>query len=84
MKTNRKTLTSTVAAVALAAAVIAASGPVFAQESGAIPVRYHQRAGHAYQPSQSQDIYQSNAQGRQPYTNPDRDYFSGANAGAEY
>jgi hypothetical protein len=90
MKTYRKISMATVAAAALAATVIAVSGPAFAQiseASGSISVRYQPRvSGHAYRPSQSQsgDIYESNAQGHQPYTNPDRDYFSGANAGAEY
>jgi hypothetical protein len=71
MNMHRKTSTSVAVAVALAAALVAASGPAFARQRVSGPV---------YQSSQSRDIYQSNAQGHQSYTNPDRDYFSGLNA----
>jgi hypothetical protein len=82
MKTNRKISTAAMTAATLAAALTASSVPVFARAGeGLVPVRYLSRgSAHAYQRSQSQDIYQSNAQGHQSYSNPDRDYFSGLNA----
>jgi hypothetical protein len=70
MNAHRKRSTSAVVAAALAAALVAASGPAFARQRASEP---------AYRPSQSRDIYQSNAQGHQSYSNPDRDYFSGLN-----
>jgi hypothetical protein len=80
MKANRKISTAAIAAAALAAAFTASPVPVSARAGdGLVPVRYLSR-GHAYQKPQSQDIYQSNAQGHQSYSNPDRDYFSGLNA----
>jgi hypothetical protein len=71
MTKNVKYLASAVAAIALAAAI---SAPASAQRY----VRHAQTYGHTYEAPQAQfsrDLYSSNAQGHQSYSNPDRDFY---------
>jgi hypothetical protein len=81
MNLNRKTLMSVVGAAALAVSAVAASGPAFAQKHearGVVHARQQQPApGHEYR--DRTDIFQSNANGNQPYANPDRE-FGGPNS----
>jgi hypothetical protein len=81
MNSNRKTLMSVVGAAALAVSVVAAAGPAFAQKHEARVTVHarHQQLVSGHESRGRADIFQSDANGNQPYANPDRE-FGGPNS----